>query len=185
MKRFTIVLVAIAGLVLAGSALAKTSAKPGVYDPGHIGTVSAKWKTNAGVPDNRGTQEGLVLEKGGSTSDNAAAGANLKNVKGITLNGLGFNYKDGSACSGGAPRFNVQLTNGDFFFVACSYGDTTTSFPGWTHVSFTNDDFVAAGAYTWPGFGDAEVQSIGVIQDEAGKTTLDNIRVNNRTIHGS
>ena len=184
MKRFTIVLVAIAALVVAGSAIAKTSAKPGVYDPGHIGTVSAKWKTNAGVPDNRGTEEGLVLKKGGSTSDNAAAGANLKNVKGITLNGLGFNYKDGSACSGGAPRFNVQLTNGDFFFVACSYGDTTTSFPGWTHVSFTNDDFVAAGA-SRPGFGDAEVQSIGVIQDEAGKTTLDNIRVNNRTIHGS
>jgi hypothetical protein len=178
-------LVVVAALACTASATAKVSVEPGVYDPGHLGTIHANWKKHAGMADHFGKEKGLILKKAGVLTDNAAAYAGITGVNGTTLNALGFNVKGDSACAAGAPRFNVKLTNGDFFFVGCSSGDATPSVPGWSHVSFSNADFTPAGAYTWPGYGNAEVKSLSLIQDEVGTATLDNIRVNNHTIHGS
>src|SRR5206468_11340204 len=73
--------------------------------------------------------EGLLLVKTGPTTNFASAGAELHNVKGITLTELGYDIRKygpgthlgdrGSHCGSGAPRFNILTTDG-FFFLGCS-----------------------------------------------------------------
>ena len=73
--------------------------------------------------------EGLLLVKTGPTTNFASAGAELHNVKGITLTELGYDIRKygpgthlgdrGSHCGAGAPRFNILTTTG-FFFLGCS-----------------------------------------------------------------
>src|SRR5438034_5395668 len=74
--------------------------------------------------------EGLLLVKTGPTITNfASAGAELHNVKGITLTELGYDIRKygpgthasvfGSHCGAGAPRFNILTTTG-FFVLGCS-----------------------------------------------------------------
>ena len=171
-----------ASLTLASIGSASIQVKPSNYDPGKLGTTVSKWANHTGVPDDRGAEQGLKLSKGGALTDNAAAGANVTDVRGRTLSNLGYTYS--GYCGAGAPRFNVELTNGDFFFVGCNSGTATPSYPGWTHVDFNDASFVPAGAYVWPGLGDAEIQSISIVQDEVGAVTLDNIRVNGRSVQG-
>jgi hypothetical protein len=81
---------------------------------------------------------GLLLAKTGPTPNIAAAVAELKNVKGITLTELGYDIRKagpailddrGSHCGAGAPRFNVETTTG-FFFVGCASPPPTTQSPG-------------------------------------------------------
>ena len=172
----------VASLALASVGSASIQVKPSNYDPDKLGTTVSKWASHAGVPDARGAEQGLKLSKGGALTDNAAAGAVVTDVRGRTLSNLGYTYQ--GYCGAGAPRFNVELTNGDFFFVGCNSGTAIPSYTGWTHVDFNDASFAPAGAYTWPGLGNAEIQSISIIQDEVGAVTLDNIRINGRSVHG-
>src|SRR5436309_7901108 len=84
--------------------------------------------------------EGLFLVKTGPTVTNfASAGAELHNVKGITLTELGYDIRKfgpgtsgsplGSHCGAGAPRFNILTTTG-FFFLACSSPPPNTEILG-------------------------------------------------------
>lgn len=94
------------------------------------------------------TNEGLLLAKGGPTSQNASAVATLHNVKGITLTELGYDVRTvdypygfrGSHCGAGAPRFDVYTSVG-LFFVGCDSpvadtfsSDTAGSGGGWTRL---------------------------------------------------
>jgi len=72
--------------------------------------------------------EGLLLVKTGPTNNFAAATAELTNVKGITLNELGYDIRksvdsfspNGSHCGAGAPRFDVVTSDGTVHFVGCN-----------------------------------------------------------------
>src|SRR3989442_8762253 len=100
---------------------------PFVFDPFHTDLVAADWVEGAGCPtgakevllDANGNptpaktftdpacttgdptdQEnaGLLLVKTGETANDAAAGARIKGVKGITLTELGYDIRTGSHC---------------------------------------------------------------------------------------
>jgi hypothetical protein len=173
---------AVASLALASVGSASIQVKPANYDPGKLGTTVSKWANGAGVPDGRGLEHGLKLSKGGVITDNAAGQAMVTDVRGRTLSNLGFTYK--GYCGAGAPRFDVELTSGARFWVGCNYGTATASYPGWTHVSFNDASFLPASGSEWPGLGNAEIQSIGIIQDEVGAVVLDNVRINGHSVQG-
>ena len=139
------------------------TATPRTYDPAKTFLVEAAWLDGIGCPTNAkvatypathptGTytdaacaapgepkdprNQGLLLAKTGPTSNNAAAVADLKNVKGMTLRELGYDIRKvgtanlaGSHCGAGAPRFNVDTTTGSWF-IACNSPAPTTQVPG-------------------------------------------------------
>src|SRR5712692_3605731 len=82
--------------------------------------------------------EGLLLVKTGDTPNDAAAGARIKGVKGIMLTELGYDIRSGSHCGAGAPRFNVQASDGFHFIGGCSNGTVIVSTStGWKRVRFS------------------------------------------------
>ena len=142
--------------------------------------------------------EGLLLSKVGPTTNVAAAGADLKNVRGITLTELGYDIRKagpnvadarGSHCGAGAPRFNVATTAG-FFFVGCNSPapDSQTDGDGFIRLRWgvggTVQGFNAATGVLEPITG--TVRSIMLVFDEGtdtgpdnfGLAVLDNIDVN-------
>jgi hypothetical protein len=155
--------------------------KPWTYDPDGTGIIESRWIANAG---NDG--HALFLEKDGPTPTNAAAGATVEGVEGITLTELGFDYRDDGYCGAGAPRFNVYTPSGVYYFFGCIYG-THTPAPGeagWTRVRFGDvDAYPADGVTPFPGFGSTTVDAIEIVFDEGpGSTHLDNVDVNGTLI---
>jgi hypothetical protein len=177
----------IVGLSILGLAAATATAapsgfkaKPWVYDPDNTGVAQAKWQANAGLEGH-----GLYLAKMATTPTNAAGGATIDGVEGITLTELGFDYRNDGHCGAGAPRFNVYTTAGTYFFFGCAYGvHTPIAGTDWTRVRFGNADaFPADGVTAFPGFGTAVVTGIDLVFDEGtdvgpGFAMLDNIDVN-------
>ena len=183
--------------------------KAGTFDPADTDLVSAQWVEAAGCPTSAGVatypstiingtfadpgcptgdpkdkeNAGLVLIKTGPTSNNAAAGAELKGVKGLTLTELGYDIRSGGHCGAGAPRFNVQATDGFHFIGGCSNGTVPFSSPAWKRVRF--DPANPAQAFPVIASG-ATVISIEIVFDEgtdtgsdfSGLAVLDNIDVN-------
>jgi hypothetical protein len=129
---------------------------------------------------------GLLLSKNGLTSDCSAAQANITNVKGKTLTELGFDVRNGSHCGAGAPRFDVQASDGFHFLGGCSNG-TATPAPqdptAWTRVRI--DPTNPAQAFP-PIASGATIVNISIIFDEGtdtsggmpGLAVIDNIDIN-------
>jgi hypothetical protein len=107
-----------------------TGANTEVFVPPAFTSLSASTYTDPACPppgDSKDTKnEGLLLVKTGPEANDASAGAELKKVRGITLHELGYDIRKhggsasmfGSHCGAGAPRFNVQTTDG-LFGVGC------------------------------------------------------------------
>jgi hypothetical protein len=82
--------------------------------------------------------EGLLLAKTGPTSNNASAVAELKGAKGAALSELGYDIRKpvstadprGSHCGAGAPRFDIELEDGSFYFLGCNSPPPTTQVAG-------------------------------------------------------
>lgn len=168
----------------ASAASKKIKAKPFVVDPDDSGNVVAAWVTHQGLPDAGKSDHALYLQKDGSTSVVAAAGAVIRGVEGIILNELGFDVRNDGHCSAGAPRFNVITTTGVYFF-GCVDGTQTPIDDEWTQIRFTDADASPQLPTTplWPGFGNVTVGSIMIVFDEGtdqgqGFTFLDNIDIN-------
>jgi hypothetical protein len=122
----------------------KFEVKAANYDPDKTHTVTSQWVKNLGLDDNNGknNRKGLLLSKNAPTATNSAAGANIRGVKGIMLTELGYDVRDGSHCSGGAPRFDVitvEDPNTVHFVGACTNGTVTPNTPvaGWSRVRFS------------------------------------------------
>jgi hypothetical protein len=125
----------------------------------------------------------LTLQKNASTTFNSAAGASIEGLATSTLTELGFDYKTGTYCGAGAPRFNVYTTAGTYYFFGCTYGTHTDLGNGWTRVRFANADAQPAdGVTAFPGFGSTTVTGIEIVQDEEGQALLDNIDINGTLI---
>lgn len=164
--------------------------KPRVYDPGQSGIIVSAWAPGIGVPAQTGDRadHGVVFQKNGPTSTNAAGFAIVAGVEGLSTSGLtlGFDYKQGLHCGAGAPRFNVVDTDGNYYFFGCSYGTHSTNTPvtGWNRVTFAGTDSfptlpagktVAAIALVFDEGTDTPISG-GVITP--GSAIVDNIRVN-------
>ena len=168
--------------------------------------VSAGWIRGMGLPDD-GTSTiatekktdrntGLLLNKNGPTTDCAAAGAQIKPwTSGDKINatlGLGFDYRIGTHCGAGAPRFNVTTTDGKLYFVGCSAGTHSPApqDPQWERVVFTDPAAFFPGNTVTPFSFSMPIKSITIIYDEGtdapglndpegvGLVVLDNININ-------
>jgi hypothetical protein len=190
MKKLTLsALIAVTSAAAAASAFADPGlqAKPGTFDPDKTGIVTAQWINNIGLPDSGGSNFGLAMSKNGPTATNAAAGAAITGVDGITLTELGFDFKAGGHCGAGAPRFNVQATDGFHFMGGCSNSTQSAAAPGWIRTRIDPYNPGQAFPPLTPG---AKVQTITVIFDEgtdtattgAGSIIIDNIDVNGTLI---
>jgi hypothetical protein len=148
-------LLAVAGLLatVSGTAVLQAAGadsktivvKAGVFDPGKTNTVTAKWERGLGLADGNGgkkdVHKGLLLSKDAPTGTNSAAGASIRGVKGMVLTTVGYDVRDGSHCSGGAPRFDVITVEHPavvHFGGACTNGTVTPNTPvaGWSRVRF-------------------------------------------------
>src|SRR2546428_708297 len=188
---FSVVVVALVSIFVTFGLATAFQVQPGLFDPDGTGIVTAHWVTRQGLPDDIGkANHALFLEKAGSTSVNAAAFAIIGGVEGLSLTELGFDYNNDGHCGAGAPRFNVTLPNGNYFFFGCIYGNPQAPAPatGWTRIKWDVDEGTVfpAGPYAWPGF-PVDVQSIAIVLDEGtdvgpGWALLDNININGALI---
>ena len=133
--------------------------------------------------------QGLLLAKTGPTANVAAAGAELKGVRGIVITSIGYDIRKfggfasplGSHCGAGAPRYNVVTTFGTHF-IGCASPPPISQVlgQGWTRMAWST---AAAFPPIPPG---AVVDSIDIVFDEGtdtgpdnfGLAILDNIMVN-------
>jgi len=156
--------------------------------------IVAKWIDQIGLQDESGdADKGLLLSKNGPTSDCSAAGASIKNVgpvkrggvtvPGITLTQLGYDVRNGGHCASGAPRFDVNATDGWHFMGACNNATVTALQAGWNRVRI--DPYSASNAFPPLGAG-ATIISIDIVFDEgvdagpdnSGLAIIDNIDIN-------
>ena len=193
--------------------------KPGQFDPGHTFLVQAAWLNGTGCPTNASTfdgstntiftdqacptgdprdqhNEGLLLAKTGPTNNVAAAVAELKKVRGITLTELGYDIRKsggsglsplGSHCGAGAPRFDVVTSDGVVHFVGCNSppGVVTGASTGWVRLRWNAAELAAAFPPILP---TDVIKRIVIVFDEGqdpsggpdsfGAAFLDNIDVN-------
>ncbi|MGH9067244.1 MAG: hypothetical protein ACRD0J_07125 [Acidimicrobiales bacterium] len=150
---------------------------PGTYNPGHVGGIEAAWVTHVGEPDAGHSDHALVLGKKSPTATNASAYAVLERVSGTVWNDqLGFDYKTGSYCGAGSPRFDVVDSSGVDHFFGCIYGTQKNLGNGWTQDRFTGSDAFPPIPKGTP------IRSITLVQDEHGRAVLDNIFYNGRTM---
>jgi len=198
--------------------------KPSEFDPAHSNLVQAAWLHGIGCPTSQSVQEfdalgnlvtttfadtacptgdpndqrnhGLLLAKTGPTNNNAAAVAELKKVRGITLTELGYDIRKsgvsagplGSHCGAGAPRFDVITSDGVDHFLACNSPPPSTQTPsatGWIRLRWNAAGLAAAFPPILP---TDVVRRIVIVFDEGqdasggpdqfGAAILDNIDVN-------
>jgi len=149
-------------------------------DCGPVGSkqhVVAQWDNKVGEKDENGNANfALRLEKNAPTAECASAGATIDGAQGQPADvNYGFDYKTGTYCGAGAPRFNLQATDGFHFIGGCANGTATPgSEAGWTRVTFDASNPAQAFPPVAPG---ATIVSLELLQDEQGKALLDNIRV--------
>jgi hypothetical protein len=146
--------------------------------------------------------QGLLLVKTGPTENNAAAGANINGLpKNTVLSELGYDLRkpasasgsSGSHCGAGAPRFNVQTADGNFYFIGCNSATTSTANGSDTWIRLrwgTGTAGSVMGFNATQGFAlqpiTSPVVSISIIFDEGtdtgpdnfGAAILDNIDIN-------
>ena len=208
----------LSSVAFASFATSFNTVDPGTFDPKDTDLVAARWIHGIGCPtDQKITPDGskttpfsdpacptgdkgdrdnsgLLLVKTGPTANVAAAGADLKSVRGIKLTELGYDIRTGSHCGGGAPRFNVVTEDGVTHFVGCSSGTPTASSPGWKRLRWT--DFSAAGNKAFPPIATTStatstVRSISIVFDEgqdaaagepSGSAIIDNVDVNGKLV---
>jgi hypothetical protein len=139
--------------------------KPTEFDPDHTQLVQAAWLAGTGCPPSDSAcaaysdsddqhNEGLLLAKTGPTSNNAAAIAELKKVRGTAIHELGYDIRKqglppgtpgstsplGSHCGAGAPRFDIVTSDSNgqhVFFIGCNSPPADSQNPsdtGWIRL---------------------------------------------------
>ena len=204
---------------VASDALAQYKAVPWIFvgtatECGVAGSkiVTSAWLEGMGLPHNgtanpNGTVHyGLLLSKNGPTPNCSSAGASIVGITaGQPITGLGFDFRRGSHCGGGASRFNVIIDTDPFQYYAfgCGAGvhSNAPQDPAeWERVRFTNADAFPNDPLMPPFlFGTTPVQAIEIVYDEGtdnpipappgrsdvegiGLAVLDNILINNTLI---
>lgn len=147
--------------------------------------VTAAWLNGFGLPDGGGQNgvaatardrhSGLLLSKDGPTTDCSAAGVRITGLQANRpLSELGFDFRNGTHCGAGAPRFNITTMDGNTYFAGCADG-TLTPAPQdpaqWSRVRFTNAQIFPAGVGQPPfQLGVTKVKSLSIVYDEGTDT---------------
>jgi hypothetical protein len=142
---------------------------------------------------------GLLLAKTGPTPNVASAVAEIGGVRGRVLNELGYDIRKpagpsdnrGSHCGAGAPRFNIETTDGGFYFLGCNSpsADVVTVGDGFLRLRWGGSAPLMAFSTSVGNFVDIKgktLKSLSIVFDEGydtgpdnfGLAVLDNIDVN-------
>jgi len=171
----------------------------GLPDNGQSNTTLVDVATGTASPSRKDPHTGLLLNKNGPSADCSAAGARIRGVEGMRVDAtftLGFDYRNGTHCGAGAPRFNVTTRAGTFHFVGgCANDHAPTPAPQdpleWTRVRFQTSDPTESFPPIPPG---SVIDSISLICDEGtevptardpngvGLSVVDNIFINGQVI---
>ena len=162
---------------------------------------------------NDARHEGLLLAKTGPTANFAAAFARIVGITGTALTELGWDIRKqsltplvpgnhagtsplGSHCGAGAPRWNIETQEGDFFFLGCNSPFAPVqmaSTTGWIRMRW-GAPLVAfnAATGTLEDITGRTIKSLAVLFDEGqdpsggpdqfGAAILDNISINGRIV---
>ena len=169
--------------------------------PAGSNIVTSAWLPGMGLPDDgktlnpdtRDPHLGLLLSKNGPTANCSSAGATITGVEGMPVTELGFDYRFGSHCGAGSPRFNLTTSDDVFHFVGGCANGTKTPSPQdpteWARIRFTlPTQFVPPVA---PG---AKIKTLSILVDEGtdstsiedvfgiGLSVVDNIDINGTLI---
>jgi hypothetical protein len=159
-------------------------AVPYAYDPAATNSVAATWVDATGAStttpsDSR--QQGLLLSKTSTASNQAQAGVTISNAEGISLTALGYDIRTGGQCTAKSPRFVVVTSDDVVHKIGCSTG-TSQSAPaaGWTRLRFDPTNPAQATPAIAAG---TKVKSIYLVLDDGPETgasmvVLDNININ-------
>ena len=179
-------------LLAAGIAVAAdppfNNAQPQTYDPAHTFMVSTGWIDGIGCPTNQpyaaypatkptstytdpacptgdskdNQNQGLLMNKVGPNANNVAAQVHLQNLKGQTIQELGYDLRktgdttggnpgsspNGSQCDGEAPLWDITTTDGHEYVIACNSGTVVSGgTPGssaWERVRWGNGSPIPA-----------------------------------------
>jgi hypothetical protein len=177
--------------------------------------VTAQWMRGMGLPDNgqpnvnpadprnnpakNDPHFGLLLSKNGSTEDCSASGARITGTPArFTIVELGYDYRNGSHCGAGSPRFNAITPDGLIYFIGCAHGTKTPAPQApteWTRIRFRSEDVFPQFVTNPPfEFGVTEVARLTIVNDEGtdtpsaeqpsgvGLIVLDNFLLNGHTL---
>jgi hypothetical protein len=169
--------------------------------PAGSNIVTSAWLAGMGLPDDgktlnpdtRDPHVGLLLSKNGPTANCSSAGATITGVEGMPVTELGFDYRFGSHCGAGSPRFNLTTSDNVFHFVGGCANGTKTPSPQdpteWARIRFT-----LATQFVPPVAPGAKIKSLSILVDEGtdstsiedvfgiGLSVVDNIDVNGTLI---
>jgi hypothetical protein len=173
--------VALAALVVfaisgpaSAAAPVKLRASTAIYDPdGTFCPTQSAWGPGFGIGGGAGIQMSLICTDI-ATTNGASADATITNTDGLRLRGrwvsgvgdtgLGFYYNNGMHCTGGSPRWDVELSNGGIYAFGCGTGThLSTSSPGWTRVYFTDTDVQELSGPSWPDCFSTNTSSCGIL----------------------
>lgn len=188
-------LVSIAGISTPASAALRLKAVPSVFDPTGTHIVQSVWTPFQGSPSNSDPNNyALLLTKLGPTGTNAASGATISGVLGISLTEIGWDVRDDSHCGAGAPRFNVVTSDNVTHFIGCNSPAPTTNTvlsPDANGYTWTQKRYDPTQAFP-PIAAGSTVQTISIVFDEGidppaggakqGYAFLDNIDINGTLI---
>jgi hypothetical protein len=174
---------------------------PGTFNPDNLPGIVAEWRKFQGEKDATGNKYyALLLKKNQPTPANAAAGADIEGVAGMTpaeLLVLAWDHRVGTHCGAGAPRWNIYLRDAagkDYVtFLGC---DAATHTPGgvspyprpgsvWIRDSWTapaiQAEIAAAALAAGANPATSRVRFLQIIFDEGPAFVyLDNIQVNQK-----
>jgi len=173
----------------------------GCSGPAGSNIVTSAWLTGMGLPDDgktlnpdaRDPHLGLLLSKNGPTANCSSAGATITGVEGMAVTELGFDYRFGSHCGAGSPRFNLITSDDVLHFVGGCANGTKIPSPQdpteWGRVRFTAATQFVPALKTG-----AKIKSLSILVDEGtdstsiedvfgiGLSVVDNIDVNGTLI---
>ena len=163
---------------------------PYAYDPAGSNTVAASWIDGTGSATSTSAttdllNQGLLLSKTSSASNQAQAGAVIRGVEGTSITQLGFDLRQGSQCTAKSPRF-VVVTTDDVVHKASCASATQQASPakGWQRVRIDPTNPAQMVPAISPS---SKVKSMHLVVDDGPETgssiaVIDNINVNGKLI---
>jgi hypothetical protein len=163
---------------------------PYAYDPAGSNTVAASWMDGTGAATGTSAttdllNQGLMLSKTSSASNQAQAGAVIRGAEGMSVTQLGFDLRQGSQCTAKSPRFVVVTTDDVVHKAGCATATNQTSpATGWKRMRIDP----ANGAQMVPAISPgSKVKSMHLVVDDGPETgssivVIDNIDVNGKLI---
>ncbi|HUK34018.1 MAG TPA: hypothetical protein VLV86_08925 [Vicinamibacterales bacterium] len=152
-----------------------------IYNPGDAPVrITAAWTPDDEAPSRRALT--LAMSAAVSFPPGAGAAAVVSPVDGVTLTQVGFDHKLGTHCTNGAPRWDVETSDGSSYAFGCAAGIHEVELPagGWERITFSCEDVqVLNGLRGSCPLGTSQtLKTLQIVQDEAASTTLDNLTVN-------